>query len=284
MNQISHYAGQRVPDISHALLGAIDSRSVERIGPSETEQERRDRLRRGDASPGLVISLGPKTQPSGAVVSEAKRILPDLERAMEPMPHDRLGVEVDRFLDMLNAAVANPQDEQALQMRKMAVAMACEGMAAIVWTPDTLRLAVRRFKFFPAAAEFVEFMEDQLAPLRSRLAGVRMVARTTPREEGPTRTSMTPEQREAVRQKAARATEALRRQAEEDEKIRRHGAWMPPGAEGLTGRPLAEALRRAMPGLSGELLAVTRQRVEVLEHAASMADVFTAGYTESAHI
>lgn len=270
MTQISHYAGQRVPALSHALLGAIDTRAVERVGPTETEQERRDRLRRGDAAPGLVISLGPKPQPSGAVVAEAKRILPDLERAMEPMPNDRLGVEVDRFIDMLNAAVANPQDEQALQMRKMAVAMACEGMPAIVWTPDTLRLAVRRFKFFPAAAEFVEFMEDQLVPLRSRLAGVRMVSRCTPREE-PIREPKTPEAREAVRKKAAEATARLQAQTAEDERIRKFGSWTPAGAEGLTGRALAAALKRELPGLSGDLLNVTRQRIEVLERAASLA-------------
>lgn len=193
------------------------------------------------------------------------------------------------WLKSLTRFVVNAPDERTAQQQACSLAEICGDLPAGVWTPEAWRAWCRqgeRGKFWPAPAELYDHLRPAADRIRRNVAAAgRIVAMATEtREERPTRTSMTPEQREAVRQKAARATEALRRQAEDDEKIRRHGAWMPPGAEGLTGRPLAEALRRAMPGLSGDLLAVTRQRVEVLEHAASMADVFTAGYTESAHI
>lgn len=193
------------------------------------------------------------------------------------------------WLKSLTRFVVNAPDERTAQQQACSLAEICGDLPAGVWTPEAWRAWCRqgeRGKFWPAPAELYDHLRPAADRIRRNVAAAcRVVAiADTPREDGPTRTGMTPEQREAVRQQAARATEALRRQAEDDEKIRRHGAWMPPGAEGLTGRPLAEALRQAMPGLSGDLLDVTRQRVEVLERAADMADVFAAGCAESAHI
>lgn len=215
-------------------------------------------------------------------VSEARQVA---QTALSPATPEL----ILSWLKALTRFVVNAPDERTAQQQACSLAEICGDLPAGVWTPEAWRAWCRqgeRGKFWPAPAELYDHLRPAADRIRRNVAAAtRVVAMAdAPRDEGPTRASMTPEQREAVRHKAARAAEALRRQADEDEKIRRHGSWMPPGAEELTGRPLAEALRRAMPALSGDLLDVTRQRVEVLERAADMADAFTAGCTESAHI
>lgn len=215
-------------------------------------------------------------------VSEARQVT---QTALSPATPEL----ILSWLKSLTRFVVNAPDERTAQQQACSLAEICGDLPAGVWTPAAWRAWCRqgeRGKFWPAPAELYDHLRPAADRIRRNVAAAgRIVAMAaSPREEGPTRADMTPEQREAVRQKAARAAETLRRQSEEDEKIRRHGAWMPPGAEGLAGRPLAEALRRALPGLSGDLLAMTRQRVDVLERAADMADAFAAGCAEIAHI
>lgn len=265
MSKISHYAGQRTPTISKTLLAAIEGAGAYRFGPIETDKERSDRMRRGDPAPGLVIAAGVRTQPSKEEIAEAKRVLPELELAMQPMPSDLLQAEVSRFLDMLNAAVANPQDEKALGLRKIATSLACEGLPAIVWTPEALKLAIRQFKFFPSSAEFAEFMEGQIEQKRSRMAAIRTISRRMPKEQTPDRHKPTEEERAAVSAKleSLRAEQALREAREDAE--REFGMWVPEGSENASDGALIESLRGVVNTLDGWHKIIVQERIEMLE-------------------
>ncbi|MFT8953793.1 MAG: hypothetical protein ABF979_16195 [Gluconobacter sp.] len=73
-----------MPTISRALGAMLDpERQAVRFGPIETPEERNARIRRNDPAPGMVIRLQPDPPPV-EVVAEAKRVLPQLERAMTP--------------------------------------------------------------------------------------------------------------------------------------------------------------------------------------------------------
>jgi len=272
MTDLAIYAGQRVPALSHALETAISGTNVSFFGQRETSAEREARLKRGEPAPGMVIAAGPRVPPSGAVIAEARRILPDLERALDPLPADRLRAEIDGFLDILNASVAKPQEMDALDMRKVALEVALEGTPAIVWTPATLRMAQRRFKFFPSVAELAELLDEVAAPLRDKVAHVRIVSRQEARE--PERPRPSDAEREAVREMMAeRRAEVAKREAHEA-KIRKHGSYTPPGAEGLTGWALLDALKADVPNLDGDLLAVTRERIGEMQHRFEAAERF----------
>lgn len=279
MTDLATYAGQRVPALSHALETAISGTNVSFFGQRETASEREARLKRGEPAPGMVIAAGPRVPPSGAVIAEARRILPDLERALDPLPADRLRAEIDRFLDILNASVARPQEMDALDMRKAALEVALEGTPAIVWTPATLRMAQRRFKFFPSVAELAELLDEVAAPLRDKVAHIRIVSRQEPRE--PERPRPTDAEREAVRDMmAARRAEVAKREAHEA-KIRKHGTYTPPGAEGLTGWALLEALKADLPNLDGDLLTVTQERIEEMQRRFEAAERFMASEAQA---
>lgn len=272
MTDLATYAGQRVPVLSHALETAISGTNVSFFGQRETASEREARLKRGEPAPGMVIAAGPRVPPSGAVIAEARRILPDLERALDPLPADRLRAEIDRFLDILNASVAKPQEMDALDMRKAALEVALEGTPAIVWTPATLRMAQRRFKFFPSVAELAELLDEVAAPLRDKVAHVRIVSRQEARE--PERPRPSDAEREAVREMMAERRAAVAKREAHEAKIRKHGTYTPPGAEGLTGWALLDALKADLPNLDGDLLAVTQERIEEMQRRFEAAERF----------
>lgn len=279
MSDLTTYTGQRVPALSSALQTAISGTNVSFFGQRETASEREARLKRGEPAPGMVIAAGPRVPPSGAVIAEAKRILPELERALDPMPADRLRAEIDRFLDMLNASVVNPQEQDALDMRKSALEIALDGTPAIVWTPDTMRAAQRRFKFFPSVAELADLIEERLAPARDKVAHVRIVSRQEPRE--PERPRPTEAEREAVAaMMAKRRAEVAEREAHEA-RIRKHGSYTPAGAEKLQGWPLLNALKADLPNLDGDLLAVTQERIAEMERRFEMAERLMASEAQA---
>jgi len=278
VNQISHYAGARLPAISEALSLAASGSNVSFFGKRETAQEREARLRRGDDAPGMVIAAGPRVPPSGSVIEEAKRILPELERAMQPMPEDLLEDAVSRFLDTLNAAVANPQDEDALTMRKIALAAGCEGFPAMVWSRGAMKLAIQRFKFFPAASEVIALLNDQIGPMRDRLAQIRIVARQTPREETATRRTPTAEERAAVAARAAAFRDEINAREAEERAEREIAAMLPDVS--LRGEAMIAALEDAMPNMAPPLQAVARAQIAMHRKALELAAAFTGEITE----
>lgn len=272
MSRLVASARQSVPVLSPALETAISAANVSFFGKRETAEERQARLKRGEPAPGMVISAGPRVPPSREVIAEARRILPELEKHLNPAPGERLKAEIDHFLDMLNASVSNPQDTDALLMRKSALAIALEGTPALVWSKATLRAAQRRFKFFPSVAELVAMLEEQIAPMRDRVAQVRIVSRQEPPKPPKPRPRPTDAERKAVAEQMAAYQAEKKAQRDNEERIRNYGTYMPPGAEGFTGWQLIAALKTTLNNLDGDLHAVTEQRINEMEWRFKMAE------------
>lgn len=98
-----------------------------------------------------------------ALVDEARKILPQLQAFLAPSSQEKLSKEIWKFAEVLNAGVANPLSGEALEVRCVAVEIACDGLPEICWSRETYRAALKRFKFFPSASEIVGLLEEQCA-------------------------------------------------------------------------------------------------------------------------
>lgn len=269
MNQIATLAP--MPTITRALSAAIASeRESIRFGPPETPEERLARIRRNDPAPGMVIRL-PPPRPTVGIVEEAKRILPQLVAAMQPPPPATQLAAALRMLEKVNASVASPLGKDALRMRACFLAEAGSELPAAAWDVSVDRKILRAFKFMPSVAEIIGTLEAETQSLRDKVARVRFLAEHVfpdpQKVEKPT-----PEEIERRQAHLAEMRAASEAQDREDAEVREFGMWMPPGAEGKTGRELASCLREHLPGLDDPKLRITERRIETLELAASMAD------------
>ncbi|MFT8484267.1 MAG: hypothetical protein ABF689_14890 [Gluconobacter cerinus] len=258
-----------MPTISRALGAALDpERQAVRFGPTETPEERIARIRRNDPAPGMVIRLQPDA-PSVEVVAEAKRVLPQLERAMMPPPSGSQTGAALRMLEKLNASVASPVGPDTLRMRACFLAEAGADLPAAAWDQAVDRKLLRAFKFMPSVAEIVEILEAEIQPLRDKIARVRLVSQF---ERNAADRTERPDPAEIERRKVALAElqSAAEAQANEDREIRDFGMWMPAGAEGKTGLELAEILRSHLAALHGPKLRITQERIEALERNAAI--------------
>ncbi|AAW62195.1 hypothetical protein [Gluconobacter oxydans] len=270
-----------MPTISRALGAALDpERRAVRFGPSEAPEERNARIRRNDPAPGMVIRLQPDA-PSAAVVAEAKRVLPQLERAMMPPPSGSQTGAALRMLEKLNASVASPVGPDTLRMRACFLAEAGADLPAAAWDQAVDRKLLRAFKFMPSVAEIVEILEAEIQPLRDKIARVRLVSQF---ERIAADRTERPDPAEIERRKVALAElqSAAEAQANEDREIRDFGMWMPAGAEGKAGLELAGILRSHLATLDGPKLRITLERIEALErNAAILAQLATFEATEN---
>ncbi len=266
MNQIATYRGPRLPTISRALSGAIGHEAEVVFGPRETAAEKAAREMRGDSCPSMVIRVGQRDV-SGAVVAEARRILPDLERAMEPCPDDMVRVYAEQFVEMIAASVANIPDEKTINLRIAALCMGCAGLPEMAFSQDALRACITKFKFFPSVHEIMEVLTEQLAPMRERIARTRVISRTTPREDIPERRAPTDEERRAVAEQMEAERSRRAAQIEREEAERKFGMWTLSGHEDATGEDLIAVLKNALPTLEGWHRTITEERIEILERA-----------------
>lgn len=261
--------GARLPTISRDLNDAITARGSEtRFGPSESAEERNARMRRGDPAPGMVIRIHPD-RPSTRVIAEAQSILPALEAAMRPANARVVLEAAERMLISLNGAVANPFSVDAARARACLLADVAQDLPSGVWDQSTDRALLRACKFMPSVAEMVELLEAQVQPLRDKIAKVRMIAASGP-DRTEDREPLTPEEIERRRKILADRKAELEAQTREEDRIRKHGNHTPAGAEGLTGLDLANALKRALPAMSGDLREVTERRIAMLEQNAAL--------------
>ncbi|MFT8354568.1 MAG: hypothetical protein ABF617_08180 [Gluconobacter japonicus] len=257
-----------MPTISRALGAALDpERQAVRFGPTETPEERSARIRRNDPAPGMVIRLQPEP-PSAEVVAEAKRVLPQLERAMMPPVAGSQSGAALRMLEKLNASVASPVGPDTLRMRACFLAEAGADLPAAAWDQSMDRKLLRAFRFMPSVAEVVEVLEAEVQPFRDKVARVRLVSQFERKLSEPER--LTPEEIERRRAILSERKAELEAQNREEDRVRKHGNHTPAGAEGLTGLDLANALKRALPAMSGDLREVTEQRIAMLEQNAAL--------------
>lgn len=73
---------------------------------------------------------------------------------------------IRQWLTRLACAVSNPPNEEDMAARLSAIMFVCGEFPAGCWTDDTLRSAIRKFRFWPAAAE----VHDLLKPRADVLA------------------------------------------------------------------------------------------------------------------
>lgn len=104
-----------------------------------------------------------------------------------------------RFLRPLLASVPNPPNAEDFRKRVSAIAFALHDFPATLLTTTAQREAVRKFKFWPSAADLAEHFGDDLRHEREMLAIRSDRAKALPPPPPPERT---PEEIEAVRAKA----------------------------------------------------------------------------------
>lgn len=133
--------------------------------------------------------------------SEASRVLADLD--MRPPTPER----VTSWLQPVLRAVTNPPPPRELNERVRAIMLACQGLPAWAFSPATAAEAVRKFKFWPAAAEVYDLVHGDVADDLARVGLLRQAAAklgaTVERQQ-------TAEEREAARQHVARTLAALK--------------------------------------------------------------------------
>jgi hypothetical protein len=87
--------------------------------------------------------------PAGHVIEEAKTLLAECERRRAPAGRDA----VVTWLKPLVAAVSNPPTEKDFIARAAVIAEVCADLPIAVFNVETQRDAIKRWKFWPSAAE-----------------------------------------------------------------------------------------------------------------------------------
>ncbi len=276
MNELSHILSVRGP----VAPRESDPRPGKNLffGPRETDQERQDRLRRGDDAPGMVLAdyaqFAPA--PTAEAIRAARADLAKAEADLRPLDGDALTHAIANFLGPLNFGVANPQDEKALALREMALRVAAVELPRCVWSEAALREALSRFKFFPAVAEIVDLLNGHAVGLRAHAARLRKTACAQPRRQEDPTPAPTEDEKAAV---AAAMAEVRAQQAArdaEDQRVREFGLYMPGNDVSLRGPALIAALKADLPKMSADLREITERRIAELQKAHDFAQQISA--------
>lgn len=99
---------------------------------------------------------GPPAEVPDAVALECRRWL-DWVRSRDGEAQDGL---VERWLLTLLMGVAGDRSEDDVRAKLKAFRFALAGRPALCFTPESLRGAQRRFRFWPSAAELIEFADE----------------------------------------------------------------------------------------------------------------------------
>lgn len=109
------------------------------------------------------------------VVEQAKTHLAAMERYHAPAPE---GI-IEAWCRLLRNGVA-AIDERDFSGRLFAIRSVCEDLPAWVWTQESLKLAWKRFRFFPTAQELFEILDDLAQKGLRGMYQVRSLAAATP--------------------------------------------------------------------------------------------------------
>lgn len=201
--------------------------------------------------------------------------------------------QVAAWCKRLGEYVANPPAEgKDASNAVRRIYEVCSDLPAEVWTHAAVLAWVRqpdRNGFpvgsrWPTPGDLYGFLSKLADPIIQERRAVRDLAsmldapaRSGQKRTEPDRPVPSDAEREAVREMVAeRRAEVARREAHEA-KIRKHGTYTPPGAEGLTGWALLDALKADLPNLSGDLHAVTLERIEEMQRRFEAAERFLMG-------
>ena len=141
--------------------------------------------------------------------AEASRVLADLD--MRPATAER----INNWLQPVLRAVTNPPPPAELAERVRAIVLACQAVPAWAFSRETAAEAVRKFKFWPAAAEVYDLVHGDVADDLSRVGKLReTVAKAN---TGTAERPQTAEEREAARQHVANTLAKLKAELAADE-------------------------------------------------------------------
>lgn len=115
-------------------------------------------------------------------------------------------MSVRDWLKVVNSAVRNPQPEAEFEARLAAIDFACRTLGPEAWNTATLGTAVRKFQFFPSAADVYELLAEHYRsslPAHVRMGGSTPIGKAMERLAGPVEPRHTPEEVEAVKQTVA---------------------------------------------------------------------------------
>jgi hypothetical protein len=124
----------------------------------------------GDENPHVVTA---PYVPNQTAVDEAKATLGAAEASLRPIER----VQFRKWLLELSAGVANPPSgEKDFELRCTSLSIAISDLPAACFTDNTLKQAMRQFKFFPSAAELFAFAEAIARPMRAEVEAIRRIA------------------------------------------------------------------------------------------------------------
>jgi hypothetical protein len=144
---------------------------------------------------------------------EARRVLPDYERAARPADRQ----QVRAWLLRLVPAVRNAPAQLELEAQAGLVCLACSDLPAGVFSAEALMTALRdeRCRFWPSVADIHDILEPLARPMLETLAGLRRLAATDATDPSvraqaeSERGAPTAAEREHVRRVAAQARAEL---------------------------------------------------------------------------
>lgn len=131
---------------------------------------------------------------SAADVAEAQRRLQEAEHLCRP-PTDRL---IASWCARLRTLPKAPPTDEAIAATLIGIITACSDLPAAVFTAETVKIALQRFKWWPGPAEVYELLSEHAKPFKRSLEGLkRVIAKGAP-EEKTAREERTPEAQEHV--------------------------------------------------------------------------------------
>ena len=103
---------------------------------------------------------------------EAERAAQELKEALRPARQS----DVELWLASLGSMTAGRKHDDDAEISIQATAAMLDDMPSAVFTGETLKKALRRFKWWPSFAELSEFLDAEKAPLVMQAKRLRAIA------------------------------------------------------------------------------------------------------------
>ncbi|WP_019091729.1 hypothetical protein [Komagataeibacter europaeus] len=212
------------------------------------------------------------------VASQARVQLASAQHAMQPTsPQMVMG-----WLKKLAGMVANaPTDEGAVRAAVEAVMEVCGELPAGVWSVTSRQAWCRQpaangrlpGTFWPRPAELYALLRPIADRIAREVEGCKAIVALSERKAEAPRPKPTAAERAAVAEKVAQLQREQAEREAAESRVREFGAYMPGNDATLRGWDLVRALEAALPRMTGDLRAVTEERITCLRRAFQAADV-----------
>lgn len=111
-----------------------------------------------------------------AVVAEARQAAEAMEhRYLAPLEAPALHAFIENLLDTLNACVRNPLDGDTLAIRARSCCLILADIPRRVFRDEFVTTCLKRCKFMPSPADFLEMAEEAAQTWREKTAQVKLI-------------------------------------------------------------------------------------------------------------